>query len=217
MEISNRIYSEVEKINEKLEEEGIQTQSHGRVIELPHITQLREGVETYLYNSKSTLRDLARLFDIFFDKQFTHSRYNEIQEWAEKHFAENEPLPALLKNNQGWIKDIVKRRNAVEHPGGYSGHLYIDNYQLTKDKATGLSKVIPPTWHLNNENATILHADLGVILVDLLEFSEDLLVGCLRQYGSKFPIVFHEIPEEKRDPKAPVRLDVTIDIEKLKT
>lgn len=214
MEIYNRLYSEVEKVNREIEEKGIQTQSGGRVISLPHIMQLEEDVETYLYNAKSVLRDLARLFEPFFDKCFDHSKYNKIYRWALERFGENKPLPDFLKKEQDWIKDVVQRRNAVEHPGGYSEHLFVENYQMVKEG--GLLKIVPPTWHLNKDKPSLLLIDLGMILENLLVFSEDLLVACLRQYGSRFPIVFYEIPEGKRDPAAPVRLGVTLDIEKLK-
>jgi hypothetical protein len=217
MEITNRIYAEIDKIDAELREHGIKTQSGGRVLELPQITQLQEDVETYLYNAKSALRDLALVFDPFFGKSFDHSRYQEISKWALDNFGEGEPLPVLLAADQEWIKDIVKRRNAVEHPGGYSGHLHIENYQVASIEGTEAQHIIPPTWRLNDDKPTLLLPDLSVTLSNLLEFAEDLLVACLKQHGSRFPIVFYEILEEERDASAPVRLGVTIDIKQLKT
>lgn len=217
MEIYQKIGGEIEKIDAELKENGPKTQSNGRVLELPHITQLQEEVETYLYNAKSVLRDLALLFEPFFGKTFDHSRYHEILSWAQGTFGDKAPLSSLLAGDQDWIKDAVKRRNAVEHPGGYSGHLHVDNYQVVAVGQGDSPQIIQPTWHLNEDNPSFLLPDLATILSNLLEFSEDLLVACLKQHGSKFPIVFFEIPEEKRDEAAPVRLGVTIDISWLKT
>lgn len=217
METAQKISSEIEKIDSELRENGPKTQSNGRVLELPHITQLEEDVETYLYNAKSVLRDLALLFDPFFGKTFDHSRYQEILAWAQKEFGENAPLPMLLAGDQIWIKDTVNRRNAVEHPGGYSGHLHTNNYQVIDGDKGGSQKIIPPTWHLNDDEPSFLLPDLATTLGNLLEFSEDLLVACLKQHGSKFPIVFYEIPEDEREETAPVRLRATIDLSRLKT
>ena len=50
-EISNKIKSDLEKIDSDLKENGIKTQSAGRVVEVPHVMQLNEDVETYLYNA----------------------------------------------------------------------------------------------------------------------------------------------------------------------
>lgn len=217
MEICQEINSEIETIDSELKENGPKTQSNGRVLELPHITQLQEDVETYLYNAKSALRDLALLFETFFGKTFGHSRYHEILIWAQKTFGDKAPLSTLLAGDQDWIKDTVKRRNAVEHPGGYSGHLHVHNYQVIAVAEGSLQQIIQPTWHLNDEKPSFLLPDLATTLSNLLEFSEDLLVACLKQHGSKFPIVFFEIPEEERDEAAPVRLGATIDISQLKT
>jgi hypothetical protein len=199
MEITNRIYAEINEIDAKLREHGLITQSGGRVLELPHVAQLQEDVETYLYNAKSALRDIALVLEPFFGKSFDHSRYQEISKWALDNFGEGEPLPALLATDQEWIKDVVKRRNAVEHPGGYSGYLHVENYQVASIEGIEEHHIIQPTWRLNDDKPTLLLPDLSVTLSNILEFAEDLLVACLKNYGSRFPIVFYEIPEEERN------------------
>ena len=163
---------------------------------------------------KSVLRDLAGLFDIFFDIKFDHSRYNDILKWAQKYFSEDHPISKFIEANQPWLKDIVQRRNAVEHPGGYSGHLYIKNIQFVDEKEN--PHVVPPTWHLNENQASPIHNDLQVILRNLLEFSEILFVLILQTIESPFPLRFYEIPEEERREEAPVRFGVTIDLENFK-
>ena len=213
MEVTNRISAEIEKINIGLLKNGIDMQPNRHTIELPYITQLQEDVETFLYNAKSVLRDFALLFDPFFMKSFDHSRYNEILKWATGEFGEEGALPKLLNNNQEWIKDVVNRRNAIEHPGGYSGHLHINNYQMTSTKAVENKNIVPPTWHLNSEHPTSLLDDLSIILNNLLEFGEYLLIACLQQYDSTMSFVFYEIPKEKRNKSAPIRFGVTLDTE----
>jgi len=214
MEISNSISDEVNKHIEEIRNNGLRTQSQGRVVHLPHVTQLTENIEAFLYNSKSALRDVAKIFATLFDKQFDHSKYNEIADWAKIKFGEDSILHKFISANQGWIKDVVSRRNAVEHPGGYSGHLHIYNFELEEN---GLSRgVVPPRWHRNQDEKTLLHADLPVILENILKFSEDLLAVSLIQIGSKLPLVIYEIPEEERNPEMPIRLKVTVNTSKLK-
>lgn len=129
-EICEKISGYLEKIDTDLKKNGIKTQSSGRVVEVPHVMQLKEDVETYLYNAKSVLRDLAGLFEIFFNKTFNHSRYNDILKWAKRFFTKDHPITKFIATNQPWLKDIVQRRNAVEHPGGYSGHLHIKKHRI---------------------------------------------------------------------------------------
>lgn len=215
MEMSNKICDEVKNNIEEMQKNGLKTQSQGQVLHLPHVTQLTENVEVFLYNSKSVLRDLARIFLPLFGKKFDHSRYNEISDWARVTFGEDSNLHKLIAANQGWIKDVVCRRNAVEHPGGHSGHLHIYNFEL---EANGpRNDVVPPRWHRNKDEETLLHADLPVILENILKFSEELLAVSLIQIGSKFPLVIYEIPEKERNPEMPIRLKVTVDMSKLKS
>ncbi len=85
-QISQEISREILEINAKLGKGGIKTQAMGRVVEVPHIIRLIPRIEQFLYCAKSALRDLARIFDLFFGKAFDAARYDKIIEWAEKEF-----------------------------------------------------------------------------------------------------------------------------------
>ena len=147
MEMSNKICDEIKNNIDEMKKNGLQTQSQGQVLHLPHVTQLTENVEVFLYNSKSALRDIAKIFMPLFGKKFDHSRYNEISDWAKVKFGEDSNLHRLIAANQSWIKDVVGRRNAVEHPSGHSGQLHIYNFELEEN---GLNKnIVPPLWHRN--------------------------------------------------------------------
>lgn len=213
-EISNKIVDDLEKIDSDLKENGIKTQSAGRVVEVPHVVQLNENVETYLYNAKSVLRDLAGMFEIFFNKKFDHSRYNDILKWAKNYFTKDHPISNFIEANQSWLKDIVQRRNAVEHPGGYSGHLHIKNIEFVADKEN--PHFDPPTWFLNDNTPSSISSDLQGILRNLLEFTEILSVLILQTIESQVPLKFYEIPEEERKKEVPVRFGVKIDIKNFK-
>jgi hypothetical protein len=210
-ELKESLYSELSKIGEDFNREGIRTQSSGRVATVPQVMNLSETCENYLYNAKSCLRDLACIFEPLFKQAFTEARYDKIYEWSKVKFGEKDSLSAIIKQDHDlWIKRMVAMRNAVEHPGGYAGHLYIHNIQIGSDPKTKNPLLVPPSWHLNDEPRASIIIDLETFISNLLELAEDLLVLSLEKFDKKLPIVVAEIPEEERDPECPVRLRMTL-------
>lgn len=103
--IAQDISREVLEIAAELGDKGLKTQAEGRVIEVPHISRLIPRVEQFLYCAKSALRDLANIFDIFFEKKFDAARYDKIIEWANSEFGEDSELVGILKqDHEVWIK-----------------------------------------------------------------------------------------------------------------
>jgi len=210
-ELKENLLSELTKIGDEFKKERVSTQSFGRVATVPQVMRLSENCENYLYNAKSFLRDLARIFEPLFGKKFTEARYDKIYEWSKSQFGENDNLTAIIKQDHDlWIKKIVSMRNAVEHPGGYSGHLHIHNIEITFDSKTKEPILVQPTWQLNNEPRVPILNDLETYIWNLLEFAEDLLVLSFEKFDKKFPIVIAQIPEKERDPKCPIRLRMTL-------
>jgi len=215
-EILETVKSEINQITNEIKKSGLEIQPGGSTITLPQVSKLEEKVESFLYNAKSALRDLSQIFKVFYKKEFDHSRYHEIQQWAEREIGLESPLAKLLADDQLWIKSLVSKRNAVEHPRGYSGYLHIQNYQLHGRFEEGNASIQEPTWHLNDEKPCLIADDLNTYLWNLLEFSEDLLAVCLMSLEEKFPLVIGTVPEEERDPECPIRLRVTLDPEKIR-
>jgi len=216
-ELKENLLSELTKIGDEFKKEGIQTQSSGRIATVPQVMRLSENCENYLYNAKSSLRDLACIFEPLFGKKFTEARYDKIYEWSKAQFGENDNLTVIIKQDHDlWIKKIVTMRNAVEHPGGYSGYLHIHNIEIASDPKSKEPNLVQPTWHLNNEPRVPILNDLETYIWNLLEFAEDLLVLSFEKFDKKFPIVVAQIPENERDPKCPVRLRMTLKEEFIK-
>ena len=210
-EIKEKLLTSLETIDAEFSHKDLQTQSYGRTATVPQVMELQEDCETYLYNAKSALRDLAGIFESLFGEKFTEARYDKIHKWAEKKFGETDDFTSLIKQDQDlWIRKIVSMRNAVEHPGGHSGYLYIHNIEIASDTKTRRLVLVPPTWNLNSEpRATILN-DMNTCIRNILEFAEDILVLSLEKFDKKFPIVVSQIPEKERDPSCPVRLKMTL-------
>lgn len=208
-QIAQEISQEVLDIDAGLGKDGLKTQANGRVIEVPHIIRLNPRVEQFLYCAKSALRDLARIFDLFFGKSFDGARYDKIIEWANKEFGEDSELVRLLRqDHELWIKRLVGMRNAVEHPGGYSGHLHIQNITLVPPEHPRYPILEPPHWNLNDEPKEPVVENLLTTVSNILEFCEDILVICITMSGLPKIVGFAEIPEDERDPACPIRIKV---------
>lgn len=214
--INEKLTKEIREHQKKIDEVGLQFQSHGRVYTLPSILDLQHQAETFLYNAKSVLRDLTDIFSILFSKDFKkEARFDKVLKWAEKQFGEEDSLVEMLKDDEStWINKIVSMRNAVEHPGGYSGVLHIENFNsIERD---GQILVIEPAWYLNNDNKVSIIQDMETMVNNMLTFCEETLILCLEKFEKGFPIIIVEIPEKDRDEKCPIRFRMTIDQNKLK-
>ncbi|SEA84448.1 hypothetical protein SAMN05660420_03386 [Desulfuromusa kysingii] len=210
-EVFISISKECRNIEDTVNTEGLNIQSQDRVIEVPHLEGLESKIDQFLYSAKSCLRELAKIFGLFFGKEFSEARYDQVKEWATKEFGEASELAKIISQDHDlWIKKLVSMRNAVEHPGGYSGHLHIHNYDLLPENHPDFPKLIEPTWHLNEEPRVSIRKDLEVSISNILHFSEDMLVLCMRQSGLPEIIQIVEIPEAERDEKCPVRLKFTL-------
>jgi len=210
--INEEIGGEIIKCKEKINKDDIPTQSQGRTLTLPSILNLNGRVETFLYNSKSALRDFIKIFNVIFNANLKkETKYDLVYKWAKGKFGEDDNLTKVLKQNYDlWIQQIVKMRNAVEHPGGYSGHLQIHNFRITQT-INSEPLIVEPSWHLNDDPATPIIVDMTTLIHNLLTFCEETLILCLEKLDNKLPVRVVEIPENKRRPECPVRFRVTMD------
>lgn len=198
----------LDKTSEKMsEDKSDRFQKH------PFLIGLQAEIETILYESKNYLRDLLQVLNIFFITNFSesHAYYDtkssqesSIALWAKKQFGKNDNFYKMLISEQKWIEEIIRKRNAVEHPGGHSGRLHIINFQQMPD-----GRFMAPVWHRDDLVPTGIFPDLDVMLDNLLTLAEDILVSCLH-HKSKFPgmIAFAEIAEGERPSDCPVRIRV---------
>ena len=109
---------------------------------------------------------------------------------------------------------IIKMRNAVEHPGGRSGFLHVENFNSIEKGEVVL--VIEPVWYLNNDEKIPIVHEMALMVNNLLTFCEETLILCLEKFNKGFPITIMEIPEKERDEKCLIRFRMTIDQTKLK-
>ncbi len=180
----------------------------------PHVLGLEGEVETVLYESKNYLRDLLGILKIYFEYDCDEASYfydakgkgaSRLVKWATKEFGENDPFTKMLETEHTWIEDVIRKRNAVEHPGGYSGTLHIHNFTMIEN-----GYYVMPTWNLDDGEPKGLFPDIEVILDNLLTLAEDLLVSCNIHRAKHKIIQYSEIPKDRRDPQCPKRLIVQL-------
>ena len=207
--ISVEINDEINKELKNIYEGGLKTQSQGRVLELPQIIRLEERLESYLYNAKSCLRDILKIYNVVFKADFNEARYDKAVIWASEKFGEKDPITNFLRvDHDLWIHKIVKMRNAIEHPGGHSGNLNIINFEVNTENTE--TKILEPMWHLNDEAPNIIRHDLSVFTQNALELTEDVVISALEKKGKPPMLELKEIPEEQRRKEAPIRFKMGI-------
>lgn len=204
----------------KADKEMTDDKASGRTNHLPQIIGIEGEVETYLYEAKNTLRTSLGVLNIAFGTDFEEASafydtkgtgQGKVVEWATKTLGADHEFTKMLVTEQPWVADLVQRRNAVEHPGGFSGRLYIDNITL---HASG--KMIPPLWRRNDGPGYNLVSDLETGLINLCTFAEDILVAVVRHTMKSPVLTFFEIPVSDRDPQCPVRIKIGLDPAKVK-
>jgi hypothetical protein len=194
-------------------------QKDKRLRGVPHVIGLQAFAEGFLYEAKNYLRDLLNLFRIVYGCELTDASAftnlkgdgdSKIANWAVATFGQDGDLTKLLRTEQEWVAELIRMRNALEHPGGLSGTLILNNLQTDPNK-TGA--YIPPTWGRTGRgrpDSNVVN-DMDVGLDNMLTLAEDLLAGVVMDKSkSKKLITIVAIPAEDRDPKCPVRLRVEL-------
>lgn len=198
-----------EDLTQKVETQSREIQApagpHGR--NMPHVIDLDREVEAFLYEAKNFLRDIVVIFDAFFDAKFDEASAlgradgkgdAKAIAWAEQRFGKNDRLTDFLRKNQQWVAHVIQMRNAVEHPGGKSGRLHVDNFALT---GAGVAR---PCWRLNADPPTPVVEGLRAIDDGLLNYAELMLALSVEKFLSPMVRIV-EIPAAERNKQIPAR------------
>lgn len=189
-------------------------------IHVPQIPNIEAELHNFLIEAKTYVRDVLKVVNLLhgtdFEEasEFTRARKKKgarsLLEFAEKTFGEYDPQTKGLQAFGPFIEEIVAKRNAVEHPGGYSGHLIIKNFE--PHPAGCLDE---PEW-CREKNGMILaeassiRSDLDAIIDNLLVLGEEIFISWaaanLRGDGM---MQIAEVPEAQRDVACAMRFVVT--------
>ncbi len=195
-------------------EEDCKKEPQGKAVRVPYVIDLETNAENFLYQAKNFLRDLTLILNIFYGTDFKEASEffdasgkadGKIVKWALEKFGKQDFVAQNLQQDQTWIGKMIKKRNAVEHPGGYNGTLHIENCKFEN------GKLILPAWFRDQSDASFVLEDMEVVLHNLLTMGEELIIfGCFEKKLRTSMVGFQEIPEEKRRPECPIRFKAAL-------
>jgi hypothetical protein len=189
--------------------------------DFPPILRLEEECRTFLYEIKNYIRDLLKVFNLLYGTNFKEAREfsrpkkkggESLVKFASESFGADDSRTKFFKEAVGWVEYSIDHRNAVEHPGGYSGELVIQN--ITRD-ADG--KAAEPVWFRVKDDVPLdtpspICADMDLAIHQFLHLGEVVLVS----WAAKHLLIpglmrVTPIPEENRNAKCPISFEVTVD------
>jgi hypothetical protein len=187
-------------------------------VEVPQIARLEEECHNFLYEAKNFIRDLLKVVNQLYGTAFEEASEffqakkgsQSVVDFAEKTFGADDGKTKMLKEAVPSIEELISKRNAVEHPDGYSGKLVIANFTLGTDR-----KIDEPTWYREKEGKapgepSSIRADVETYIHNLLILGEDVFVSWASdhlQAPDMMRVAF--IPEDKRNPLCPIKWTVT--------
>jgi hypothetical protein len=181
---------------------------------VPFVIGLEDEVNNLLYEGKLYLRDALRVLNLFFGTTFADAsrlvswvhkgklKEGAVVTWAADTFGPNSDFTNMLRSEERWVSDIIKFRNAVEHPDGGTT-MVLENYRATAEGH------LEPSWHREGKEArpkSLLFPDLEILLENLLTFGEELLLWSIRHRPISPHVGFALIPPEQRRLECPVRV-----------
>jgi len=188
------------------------TPPENQIIQIPQIPNLNREVDAFLYEAKNFLRDLLNnvVSTCFPDIDFSDaSAFFDAKDngdgpyvkWAVTAFGDEDGFTNMLRDDQDWIKELVRKRNSIEHPGGFSGDLTVQNIEAHPD---GL--MVAPVWQRTGTEPQSISHGMKIYCLNLLDFAEEvILFGCILKTSHSDALTFNEIPESERDKECPIR------------
>lgn len=206
VEICERVAGEIDQGLASIATDGLQFQSHGRVVTLPSVADLHSQAEAFLQSAKLAIRETARLAEPFYEVRHDH-KFHRFAAWSQEKFGADDPFTKMIQDWEPWVKAIVSMRNAVDHPEDKpGGKLVVHNFRLIEPPNE--VSVLEPMWGLSGGSESPIRADMASAIEGVTQLGESVLVGLFYKFKPPFPLVVIEIPEKDRDPNFPKRLRV---------
>jgi hypothetical protein len=189
-------------------------------VEVPQIARLEEECHNFLYEAKNFVRDLLQVANHLYGTDFKEASEfyrakkkgsQSLVEFAEKTFGAHDSKTKFLKGAVPSIEELIRMRNAVDHPDGRSGKLIIKNVTLAADKT-----IDEPTWHREKDGKAVyepssIRAGMEADIHNLLALGEGVFVSWASDH-LKVPglMCVACIPENERSPERPIKWIVTL-------
>jgi hypothetical protein len=183
-------------------------------VEVPQILRLREDCEEFFYSAKNFLRDLVTVFSALHGSKYKDAsdwtpvgkRTDSVMTYAENTYGKDHANAKYFAQLPACVMPFVEMRNAVEHPGGHSGTLVIENIALKNGR-----ELVLPLWRREKDSAVAygplsIIDDMHVAVNNLLILAEDVVVmWAIDHLDPPNMMEVAAIPEAKRDPRCAIK------------
>ena len=191
----------------------------GQAIQIPHISRLDEECHNFLYEAKNFIRDLLQVWNLLYGTGFSSAsdflprkkKGQSVIDFAVKEFGAEDAKTLFLQQAVECVDSLISLRNAVEHPGGYSGELCIENFTHHPD-----GKLREPTWSRKVDGNLAygpcsIRVDMKTAIDNFLTLGEDIVVmWAMNNLMVPSLMQLEPIPPEERDLQCPIKWVVTV-------
>ena len=190
----------------------------GQAINIPNVSRLEEECHNFLYEIKNYIRDLLQVWNLLYETNFSnasefsraHRKRQSLIAFAANEFGERNPKTVFLQEAATLVEYFIALRNAVEHPGGYSGVLRINNFSFQSD-----GKLREPIWYTEKDGKHLhdpssIRVDMDIAILNFLVLGEDIFVSwAVDNIALPELMQLAVVPSERQDPKCPIKWVVT--------
>ena len=188
--IGLKICGSIDGVMERLNNEGVKTQSFDRCVEVPSTDGL-DDVRDFLKYGKKVLQELVKIFNLFVKTDLSNPRYDKIYKTLTDQYGEDDPLTKLVKEDHDlWIKKFLLFRDQDEHPT--VERLYCD-FDIRWDEASQKWNVALPRFY----DETSIREFIETSVYNLLTFVEEVNILFLQKVMPEF-VGIYEVPEAER-------------------
>lgn len=208
----NHVNAEVARLIKEADDEITSLRIAEAATLAPYMMNLDQIAANVLYNFKQLITEVRNLLPLLISDAPRFSEGNDIAdakgagggmvaEWLDQRFGlATQPGRILRAYQDAFVREMVRKRNAYEHPGSRSGTLQISNLEVTPEGVAG------PIWAREGQ-PTLLLQDVFDASQGALMFVEDFVARIVEALaGDEFPLRIRELPVELRDNDVPKRL-----------
>ena len=200
--IGNQICQAIEAVINKINEEGVKTQSSDRCVDLPSTGGI-DDIREFLKCGKKALQELVRVFNVFLKTSISNPRYDKLYSTVLSQYGAKDPLTKLVKENHDlWIKKLLDLRDQDEHPT--IERLYFD-FDINWNETAQKWSVSLPRFY----EGTPIYKFIKTTTHNLLTFTEEINILFLQKAMPEI-VQIYEIPETERDKKCEIRFHMTL-------
>ena len=192
--------------------------NRGQTINIPNVSRLEEECHNFLYEIKNYIRDLLQVWNLLYGTNFSSAsefsgaqgKRQSLIAFAANEFGERNPKTVFLQEAATIVEYFIGFRNAVEHPGGYSGELRINDFSYQSD-----GKLREPIWYTEKDGKSLhdpssIRVDMDIAIPNFLVLGEDILVSwAVDNLALPEFMQLAVVASEKRDAKCPIKWVVT--------